>query len=1619
MKNNLILLLMKNLLLFLVLSVSGLSFSQNFIMDGPASQQSFITCSGKFMDAGGDNGDPESMMNFYPNNMVDTITFCPDADGKKIRFNVEQFLFQTGDVLEVYDGDFASLSNIIGTFTKPSEMQPHNLLFGDTIQATFSNTTGCLTVIFRSNNDNKNDVGWIFNISCFLPCQEIVGVGTYNGVASGDSIIKICTNDVVDFLGFGIYPDMGTTNQLYQQSNNLSTFTWKIRGSEGSTIETGTYNPSTGFSEGSHTFADSGIYFITMEIQDTLTEFECKSKNYVHNIVYVSGPPTFSDPNNATSVLFPNLILGDTNYLIGIVDTIFHWANCEPSDQAIKLIPDGIDYAGLNSVDLDFEVRCYGNQTINDADDILSICLDIEHSAVGDLDMRLICPSGKSIRLIEPNIFNNANLGTPTFAGMGIPDYHCFTRYANETINEASTGLGTNTKVSTAPALPLDSISDLIGCPINGIWKIAIKDIRINDNGYAGNFRVNFSPTVQPISTGVFYASYVDSNWVEDPTNPSTGINITPLSKGDTLIVVPSASGIYNYKFQVINDFGCTYEKTLTFEVKKGVEGYVYHDFNQNCQMGATETKLSNFIVTIQPGNIIAETNENGKWQIDFLPVGNYTVTVDTSNLFWKYNCFFSESFEVTNADSITVAPNFAFVVANPYNSVEGYVYHDFNQNCQMGATETKLSNFKVTIQPGDIIAETNENGKWYIDSLPVGNYTITVDTTDTYWKYNCSFIQNFSIIESMNTIMAPNFSFVVANPFNSVEGNVYHDFDQNCLMGAGETKLADFRAIIQPGDIVVETNENGRWFIDSLPVGIYSITVDTSSLNWKYYCSYTQNFSVLESMNTIIAPNFGFIDANPCSSPKVTISMPVIRRGFNNQKIYISACNQSDATGLLENGYIEFTLDELITVNNSSLELIPLGNNSFRANVGNLTKGQCVNFNLNTTVSMTAVLGQTLCMEANLFPHQSCNADTIVTNPTFPNGVTPCTSPWDRSSLSVNGWCQNDSIYFTVRNTGETGNGDMDCFAPVRVYIDGQMYLFDSIRLLGQETRIFAYAGTGQTWRLEADQHPLHPGNSHPNATVELCGNAENWTPGMVTVLPQDDAAPVKDIFCGQVTGSYDPNDKQGFPNGISDNHFIMPNQDIEYLIRFQNTGSDTAFTVIIRDTLDMDLDIFSVSSGVSSHNYTFTMHGPRVLEWTFNNILLPDSTTNQEASNGFVTFRVKQNLSLENGTQITNSADIYFDFNEPIITNKTLHTVNSCIQNSSLSSISVFHCGVYFAPDGQTYSESGNYRAIIPNHLACDSIISIQLTILETSTSLEEITNCESYTWNGNTYSTSGVYETLLTNAQGCDSIATLDLTILNPTSGTETITACENYSWNGNTYISNGIYEQILTNAQGCDSIVTLNLTIKAPTSSSITENVCESYTTPDGQVYTISGTYTAIIPNTAGCDSTININLTIQTLDLSVSNVSPTLIANESMATYQWLDCNNNFSEILGANQQEFTPETNGLYAVRITKENCEEVSDCYLVDNLKVSQNDFGNKLSISPNPTQGILNVSLGKTHEKVTVKVYDVSGKLLLTEIKSNSENFEVTINGVAGYYLFNIESSSGEKANVKVVKE
>lgn len=167
-----------------------------------------------------------------------------------------------------------------------------------------------------------------------------------------------------------------------------------------------------------------------------------------------------------------------------------------------------------------------------------------------------------------------------------------------------------------------------------------------------------------------------------------------------------------------------------------------------------------------------------------------------------------------------------------------------------------------------------------------------------------------------------------------------------------------------------------------------------------------------------------------------------------------------------------------------------------------------------------------------------------------------------------------------------------------------------------------------------------------------------------VVQVLPIiGDSIPANNtqIMHDSVRGPFDPNDKQVSPQGIGPMGYIeQGEQEMNYTVRFQNTGNDTAFHVQIRDTIDINvLNALSFQRQIESHPYRLNIEDDSILVFDFDNIQLPDSTTDFDNSEGFVKFGMRHKNTLPSGTQIRNRAAIYFDSNAPIITNAVLNTI------------------------------------------------------------------------------------------------------------------------------------------------------------------------------------------------------------------------------------------------------------------------------------------------------------------------------------------------------------------------
>ncbi len=467
--------------------------------------------------------------------------------------------------------------------------------------------------------------------------------------------------------------------------------------------------------------------------------------------------------------------------------------------------------------------------------------------------------------------------------------------------------------------------------------------------------------------------------------------------------------------------------------------------------------------------------------------------------------------------------------------------------------------------------------------------------------------------------------------------GKVYWDEDDNCINN-DETNLANkiIELInLENGQIQSRiTNENGEfWF----PVsdGNFAITAINPHQLWAP-CEDTLFFAV----ENLSAPfiNLGLKPAKICPKLVIETQIPVLRRCFENDA-YIQYRNIG--TALAENISIRLKLDPLLTLTQCPFPYVEDGDSVY-IQIPDLGINQDSTFRIKLLVDCDhSFLGQTHCFSATIHPHDACGEFQ---------------GTWEGSQLAVRTNCENDSVKLELRNIGP---GPMNTQTRFIVTEDIVIFLKEDVQLDFQEDFRLDIPATGKTYRLHAVQETGYPGPQDVVAFVEGCGQGNPISKGIPTQFQDYDDVTYYALECVENKGSFDPNDKSAIPKGLGENHEIDSITKLEYLIRFQNIGTDTAFSVIILDTLDPNLDTYTLQVGPSSHQFSFDVNESGILRIIFDQINLADSNTNELESHGFIKVSIRVRSDAEIGTIINNRSAIYFDFNDPILTNTVQHQI------------------------------------------------------------------------------------------------------------------------------------------------------------------------------------------------------------------------------------------------------------------------------------------------------------------------------------------------------------------------
>ena len=471
------------------------------------------------------------------------------------------------------------------------------------------------------------------------------------------------------------------------------------------------------------------------------------------------------------------------------------------------------------------------------------------------------------------------------------------------------------------------------------------------------------------------------------------------------------------------------------------------------------------------------------------------------------------------------------------------------------------------------------------------------------------------------------------------IQGQVLYDTDEDCQLDPDEQALENWiiSAEGSTGLFYASVAADGSYAIEVTP-GEYTVTLTIPNDYW-IPCT---NEVMATPMDTATV-DFAVQSVEQCPLMEVQVQNYGLRLC---EPATMNVLCRNQGTALAEDVTVEIEFDDDLEITGASVPYSPVGINTYSFTVGDIDFLEQSSFTVQVMTGCNIVLmGQSLCVEAHIFPDTSC---------LVPDEL------WSGASIAASASCEGEEVHLILENVGESAMEQ----ALHYTVIEDHVIMLEGVPfgpLNPGQSVVIPRTADGTFYRIESEQAAFHPGFSMPSAFIEACGENEagEISLGFVNQHPLDDADYHIDINCTEVLAAYDPNVKRALPQGYEEEHYIEPNTRLTYQLHFQNTGTAPANEVILIDKLDPNLDPTTVEVGVSSHFYEFDLLRDGTLRFTFPNIQLPDSTSNEPASHGYVQFSVAQRDNVELGTVIKNTAAIYFDFNPAIWTNTTFHTV------------------------------------------------------------------------------------------------------------------------------------------------------------------------------------------------------------------------------------------------------------------------------------------------------------------------------------------------------------------------
>jgi uncharacterized repeat protein (TIGR01451 family) len=585
----------------------------------------------------------------------------------------------------------------------------------------------------------------------------------------------------------------------------------------------------------------------------------------------------------------------------------------------------------------------------------------------------------------------------------------------------------------------------------------------------------------------------------------------------------------------------------------------------------------------------------------------------------------------------------------------------------------------------------------------PIGVYDLYVNYFDQFFNYI--------------TLTLPQ-SFTVGTPDGYITGQVFQDLNNNGIKEAAEPGVANMTVKLLPTNYTLNTDANGNYSF-AVANGSYNVSWINNTNNYKFLTS-AASYNVTINNNNSSGNNFGIKSGLLSATPNVALQGQLLQISVASDSIFRTNANPN---GNISNAYIKkvggttayySTLSTQVQVQNwadasiyitipasaqvglydlyintsspySGTHILPAciaispaqsfvsGKTYFDSNSNGIYDAGDINLQgVKVTLQPDNVLG---IADANGNFQIGCTNGsktlTYVSDPAFLLNSSPATY-----SFSVNNaTASNKDFGFT---TGvPTYNSTLSAAGLARcnttqpftftfnnqsnIPVSGVMYIVASSNVTYSSANPAPDFTSGDTlfWNF-SNVNLFASVQKTIYYTLPGAGSVVNFTTFVNITNAGNVVYSNLHVSNTTVLCSFDPNDKAVDPPGVLDENYTLKNELLTYKIRFQNTGNDTAFTVQVRDLLDPELNWNTFQLVTSSHPCSAELNMiTGALQFTFNNILLPDSNVNEPGSNGYVIYSIEADSGLLDGTRITNTANIYFDANDPVVTNTTLNTL------------------------------------------------------------------------------------------------------------------------------------------------------------------------------------------------------------------------------------------------------------------------------------------------------------------------------------------------------------------------